>query len=190
MESFAKADRFAGRLVSAGGKAAFMQATEAQGVVAAAARNGNAYLAASGMQDVPSGSSLYARLDNPSGSGVNVWLMERWFDNNRSTGAVPLEYTAYPSPSGVLSQAATAAQLGPSSNTASAAMTWQSGADLITGVEASSSSLPTGGEREYLYLPFCLEPAQSVAFRIDAGDQVLQSSARCAISFVWFEEAV
>lgn len=157
----------------------------------AAARDGRTFLAATGMQDVLNNNALFAVLSNPAGSGRDVWLMERWFDTNRVADTVPLEYTAYPAPVSALANTGFNAQLGkPASATGVAVMTWEAGADLIAGPEASSAALPTGGVRETLALPFCLEPGEAVGFRIDAGDKLPNTDNRMAISFVWFEETI
>lgn len=156
-----------------------------------ALRDGRAFLASTGMVNVEAGQSLYMILSNPAGSGRNLFIDERWFDNDRATGSDPLEYTAFIGPTATLTVTATSINLLSGQPVGAGVLTHQANSAItMGGVQGSSAPLPTGGVRQNIELGLILPPDFRLGFRIDGGGNNLEQSARIGMTFVWHEETV
>lgn len=156
-----------------------------------ATREGRSYLAATGVQDIATGNNLAIVLDNPVGSGKRLHLHNRWFDNNRQGGDAPLEYQAFVQPTLTLSTAIGSPNLlFGSPNASVASVTMETGnITSLGGVEASGGQLPTNGMRFELDLYLILPPGNKVGFIVQGAGGGLATTARAAITLLWWEEA-
>lgn len=156
-----------------------------------ALRDGRAFLASTGMVNVIEGQSLYLMLSNPSDSGRNIIVDERWFDNNRASGGVPLEYTAFINPTAVLTNATVSANLLTGQPAGAGVLTYQANASItMGGTQGSAAPLPTGGTRQIIDLGLIMPPGAKLGFRIDGGGQTINQAVRIGMTFVWHEEAL
>lgn len=156
-----------------------------------ALRGARMYLGTTGMIAVDVDHSLYAILANPADSGVNLYVSERWFDSNRASGSVPLEYTAYLNPTAILAETSNPINLRLGGAASNATFRYEMGDNLaMGGITGSAAPIPTGGLRSILTLGVIIPPGNSLGFRIDGGGANINQAARIGISFVFYEETV
>jgi hypothetical protein len=156
-----------------------------------ALREGRMFIATTGIIPVDVDNSLYATIRNPADSGVDMHILERWFDSNRASGSVPLEYTAYANPTITLAETANPINLNFGDGAGVAVFRYEMGESLaMGGVTGSAAPIPTGGVRAVLSLPLILHPGSTLGFRIDGGGANINQAARIGISFIFFEEGI
>lgn len=157
-----------------------------------ALRANRSYLAGTGIVDVQAGDSLYITITNPENSGRNIYLYDRWFDNNVASGGSPLQYTAFSQPTLLLSNSANNVNLTvgelPSD---SAIVRFQTGSGLdLGGIQGSTSPLPTGGNVLRVSVLSKLKPNTSIGFKIDGGGNNLVQATRIGMTMLWYEELI
>lgn len=152
----------------------------------------HAYTASTSPQPVIIGSVLAVVISNPLNSGVNMFIRNRSFGNDRGPSDVHLEYVSYIDPTAVLSNNFTVINRFIGSPSSVAALKWQTGTIASIGMGGSSAVgevLPNGVLYERI-LDIILPPGKSFGYIITGAGSNLQQAARVSFTLDWHEEPI
>lgn len=124
---------------------------------------------------------------NPAGSGKRLLVLERWFDNDAMSRGEPARYKAFgatPDAEGRTPVRISRMNGESDVDSVGVAQTFKGGS-WGDGGPGTAASLPVGGRRLIIDLPYVLPPGKGVGYRIypSGGDTLLEAS----ISIVFAE---
>ena len=161
-----------------------------RGTVAQAVFEGRAFLAPTGVQEVETGEALQLVLTNPSGSGKNLVITKRWFDNNVLAREPPLEYRAFGNPTAVLDTPVTPVNLllGPGQPASVATFAYQLSAPVtMGGIEGSGGPMATGGARTTVGVLAVAPPGVSLGFMVEGQGAGVLGLTRVSATLLYYE---
>lgn len=157
-----------------------------------AVRAGRAFTASTGPQAVTSGNVIVVTFANPSNSGVNVFLKNRLFGNDRSAGQTALEYVAYSSPTFVPANTSNGINLRGATPFSDAEFKWEvrdiTGL-VMGGIQGTGEVIPRGINYTRP-LEAMILPGRSAGYVISGEATNLSQNARISITLEWYEEPV
>lgn len=157
-----------------------------------AIRAGKAFSAGTGIQSVSTGNFLNTKLVNPAGSGRNMFLFARRFENNIPGGTTPAEYFGVANPVTALANALTPLNLRTGGAPSVAQASWNMAATRLDSSPTTANPvggiLATNGMPVVVDVPRLIGPGQAFGHYIGGSGGGLAATARFGLTWLWYEE--
>lgn len=157
-----------------------------------AVRSGRGFISSSGVLPVTTGNVVVVTLQNPSDSGVNLFIERRSFTNNIAPTGTNLEFIGYANPTYV----PTSSGVGVNRNAGDAASAAEFKYEVraiagltIGGITGVGTVLPNGTPYDLDFI-FILEPGKGLGILVEGEGNNIGNAARISLGFMWHEEIV